>query len=362
MRVLQATTARGWSGGTEQALLLAKYMNALGVETHLLTYPETELDRRAKALGIKTVYFPNSKRFSLREAKELAALLSQYSVVNTHISKAHWFVWLASLVGGKPFKLIYTRRVPYRLSFLSLLTKYNLRTDWLIAVSPQIYQYLKGVPFVKEKVSFIPSGVELDRFNPELPSDFREELKVPRSALVFTNVGNFSEVKGHHLLLPAFKKLLEEERVNAYLVLVGRDTDSERCSSLIRKWGLEGRVFALGFRRDVPRILAGTDVFVFPSLNEGIAGSLIQAMAMKKVVVASFVGGIKSYLKDGFNGLAVKPGNLESLYAGMKRALKHLSDFAMRERARETAVNFDIKLIAEKTLKVYEGVLNGSLS
>ena len=96
MRILQATTARGWSGGTEQCFLLAKYMNEFGYETDILTLKGCELDERAKKLGIKTVYFPNTKEFSLGEAKELAEILENYDVVNTHISKAHWSVWLAS--------------------------------------------------------------------------------------------------------------------------------------------------------------------------------------------------------------------------------------------------------------------------
>ena len=360
MKVLQATTARGWSGGTEQCLLLAKYMNRFGVKTDILCFKGTELERRAKELGIGVRYFPNTRKFSLSEAKELGKILSEYDVVNTHISKAHWFVWSALFFASKRPVLVYTRRVPYPISKVSLLTKYNLFTDRIVAVSPGIYEELRSVPFIRKKVRYIPSGVELDRFSPAVESSLREELGLDGEALLFTNVGNFSEVKGHHVLLPAFKEFLSVTGLeNAYLLLVGRDTDSEALRLKVRELGLEGRVVPLGFRRDVPQILKATDVFVFPSLNEGIAGSLLQAMAMEKVVVASYVGGIRSYLKHMENGIAVTPGSVESLVEGMVLAVDNLGNESLKREAGKTARKFDIKRVAEETLKLYGEILNG---
>ena len=141
--------------------------------------------------------------------------------------------------------------------------------------------------------------------------------------------------------------------------MVGRDTDSERARNLIEELGLAGKVIPLGFRRDVPQVLKATDVFVFPSLNEGIAGSLLQAMAMRKLVVASYVGGIRSYLRHMENGIAVKPGDEESLVGGMVLAVENLDNRKLVDEARKTAQKFDIKRIAEETLKLYKEILNG---
>ncbi len=360
MRVLQATTARGWSGGTEQCLLLARYMNRFGVKTDILCFRGTELEKRAKDLRIGVRYFPNTKRFSLSEAKKLGEILSDYDVVNTHISKSHWFVWSAIPFAKKRPKLVYTRRVPYPISRLSLLTKYNFFTDRIVAVSPGIYEELRRVPIIGRKIRYIPSGVELDRFSPEIESSIREEIGIPEGALIFTNVGNFSEVKGHFVLLPAFKKFLDAvNRKDIYLLLVGRDTDSGKALKFIEDLGLKGKVIPLGFRRDVPQILKATDVFLFPSLNEGIAGSLLQAMAMEKLVVASYVGGIKSYLRHMENGIAVEPGSESSLIEGLFLALENLENRSLKEKARKTARKFDIKRVAEKTIELYREILNG---
>ncbi len=359
MRVLQATTARGWSGGTEQCLLLCKYMKELGVEADVLAVKGSELERRAKRLGIRVLNFPNTKKFSLREARELYSLIKDYQVVNTHISKAHWFIWSSLLFKKRRPIVVYTRRVPYPLSFLSKITKYNLKTDGLIAVSPQIYLELLKTPFLKGKLKYIPSGVELNRFYPGSNFHLREKLGIPTEALVFVNVANYSHVKGHHILLPAFKEFLKGFGGDAYLLLVGRDTKSQEATKEIRKLGLEGKVLQLGFRRDVPEILRASDVFLFPSLNEGIAGSLLQAMATGLIVVSSYVGGIRSYLKDGVNGIAVNPGKVNELLKGIERAVKNLENEEMRRNALETARSFDIKRVAEETLDFYEELLNG---
>ncbi len=362
VRILQATTAVGWSGGTEQCLLLAKYMRDLGEDASILAMEGSELDRRASSLGIPVLYFPNRRKFSLKEARALARVLEAFDVVNTHISKAHWFVWSSLFFARRIPVLVYSRRVPYSISFLSLFTKYNFRTRGIIAVSPQIYEELSRKPFIGKRVRYIPSGVELGRFSPAIASDVRRELGIPDRAVVFANVGNFSSVKGQKLLLRAFKRLVDNLSGEFFLLLVGRDTDSKEALKLIDGLSLRGRVFPLGFKRDVPRILGCSDIFVFPSLNEGIAGSLLQAMAMEKVVVASYVGGIKSYLKHMENGIAIEPGSVDSLYRGMELALQNLSNERMKKEARRTAEEFDIKKVAQRTLEFYRELVYGKVS
>jgi glycosyltransferase involved in cell wall biosynthesis len=363
MKILQATTAKGWSGGTEQCLLLAKHMNHMGYETHILTFKGCELDKRAENLGIKRVYFPNTKKLDLRETKKLAQILKHYDIINTHISRAHWFVWLASfLTKPKPI-IIYTRRVLFNISHISAITKYNFNVDAIIGISPEICQKLRKNFFLKHKVHYIPSGIELDKFQPVLTNkmaitSIKKELKLPKDTIIITHVANFSEVKGQHVLLPAFKKLTETyPDKNLVLILVGRDTKSKTAYHLIKRYNLLNKVIPLGFRRDIPQILNDTNIFVFPSLNEGLGSSLLQAMAMKKIVVASYVGGIKTYLKHMENGIAVEPGSVESLYKGLIEAIRNINNSKLKENARTTAQEFDIRKITKKTLQLYKEFL-----
>jgi glycosyltransferase involved in cell wall biosynthesis len=82
-------------------------------------------------------------------------------------------------------------------------------------------------------------------------------------------------------------------------------------------------------------------------------------MAMRKIVVASFVGGIRSYLKHMENGIAVEPGSVDSLYGGLLKAVENLTNEKLKEEARKTAEKFDISKVAEETLKLYREIING---
>ncbi len=356
MKILQATSAVGWSGGTEQCLLLAKYMKQEGHEVAVLCKKGSELERKAVSENLKVLHFPFNRNTDPLAAYKLAKLIKGYDLVNTHIPKAHWWLWQAKLF-YRDIKLVYTRRVHYEVSKLSMFTKYKINTDFVICVSQDILKMFENKGYPKQSLAYIPSGVELDRFNPSIRSDIRERLKIRPDEIVFVNVANFSHVKGQHILLPAFAELIKKFKLKAKLLLVGRDTDSQQALSLIDSLDLKGSVIPLGFRRDVPQILKGSDIFVFPSLNEGIAGSVLQAMAMKKIVVSTTVGGIGTYLKDSVNGIAVKENDVESLVEGMRRALENLGNERMKEAARETAKEFDIRKTVQKTLKVYEKVL-----
>jgi len=356
MRILQSTTAIGWSGGTEQCFLLAKYLNSMGISTDILTFPDCELDRRARAEGIKTVYFPNTKKLSLREAKKLSKIIENYDIVNTHISKAHWFVWFSTFFLKKRPRLVFTRRVPFKISKFSLFTKYKIHTDFIIAVSREIETMFKSLGF--KNLAYIPSGVEIERFDPKVKSAVREELGIESDAIVFVNVGNFSEVKGHHILLPAFQKFTNTYKRKTYLLLAGRDTRGSEAKKLVEKLNLQDKVKLLGFRRDIPQILKASDIFIFPSLNEGIAGSLIQAMAMGKIVVSTTVGGIKHYLKDGVNGIAIKP-EIDSIVDGLLKSasLKAEKRQFLSMNARNTAQEFNIEKTVKRTLDIYASLL-----
>ena len=80
-------------------------------------------------------------------------------------------------------------------------------------------------------------------------------------------------------------------------------------------------------------------------------------MATVKIVVASYTGGIKSYLKHMENGIAVEPGSVDSLYRGLLTALESLNNERMKTSARETAEKFDIKNVTRKTLDLYKKLL-----
>jgi len=147
-------------------------------------------------------------------------------------------------------------------------------------------------------------------------------------------------VKGQTYLVQAWPSVLKREP-RALLLLVGDGPEERLLRSRAAELGLGGSVRFLGFRQDIPSLLALAEALVLPSLNEGFGLVLLEAMAMGKPVVASAVGGIPEVVLDGRTGLLVPPADPEALAVAIlrlledPRAAQRLGE-AGRERARES--------------------------
>jgi glycosyltransferase involved in cell wall biosynthesis len=147
-------------------------------------------------------------------------------------------------------------------------------------------------------------------------------------------------VKGQTFLLRAWPAVLEGEP-RALLLLAGDGPDEGALTAQAAALGLGRSVRFLGFRQDVPSLLACAEVLVLPSLNEGFGMVLVEAMAMGKPVVASAVGGVPEVVLDGQAGLLIPPADPRALAAAIlrlladPRAARRMGE-AGRERARES--------------------------
>jgi len=120
------------------------------------------------------------------------------------------------------------------------------------------------------------------------------------------------------------------------LLMVGDGDQREEGLQLVSELGLEAAVSFQAFRQDVPDILAAADIFVLPSLWEGLPIGLLEAMAMGKAVIATEVDGTKEVVRPGENGLLVEPGNVSALAAAL---VKLGGDPALRDMLRQRALD-----------------------
>jgi glycosyltransferase involved in cell wall biosynthesis len=185
-----------------------------------------------------------------------------------------------------------------------------------------------------ESTSVVHSGVGLNRFQQGKKGRhrIRKELGIPRDALVVGFVGWLIAIKGVGFLVQAMAGL-REEHPGCLLVLVGKGDekgDEEvKLKRQVESLGLGDKVLFLGWRADVAQIMSCFDLFVLPSLNEGMGRVLVEAMAAGLPIVASRVGGIPDLVKEGKNGLLVPPADA----AALERAISNLlQDEARRKR------------------------------
>ena len=201
----------------------------------------------------------------------------------------------------------------------------------------------------------INNGIDLSVYADKPGTAIRKEFNIPPASVVIIFVARFIHDKNPLLLIKAFHHVAQQFP-DARMIMVGNGPAREDAMKLTGKLGLTDKIFFPGFRNDVPRILAASDIFCLPSIKEGLPVSLIEAMAMKNAVIATDVQGCIDVITPDLDGILVK---LDDLEEGLTRALLQLfKDPEQRERlgmnARKTVEErFDATNMTRKIEKVY---------
>lgn len=187
-------------------------------------------------------------------------------------------------------------------------------TDGFIAVSRAVKEHMvqqQGVP--AHKIRVIYNGIDPNQFQVcESQTVVRRSLGLPVGVPLIGCVARLEPVKGHSYLIDAMAEI-RAHLPQAILLIVGTGTAQVTLREKVRKQGLSGAVLFLGERQDIPTLLRAMDLFVLPSLDEGLGIALLEAMAMGLPVVATNVGGIPEVVDNGRTGILVPPQDSEAL-------------------------------------------------
>jgi len=365
MKILQVVDGTGWGGTKEQVYLTTRELKKQGINVHIaLNFEYYEMIEKLKPYSVPIHFFEENKpnaRYRWPNYKRLIEIVNQnkFDIVVANSPKAMDYVSISSLLFKNKPKIAAIRRSGRVPSFLSKWLKYS-KADKIVVVSQQVADLLKEKNFFPEKLVVIKSGVDLERFkpNPEVRASKRKELNISENDKVFINVANWQvQVKAQDKLIEVFSKI---KRDDVKLILVGLDTD-KYALEYAKRFSVEDKVIGLGFRKDVPELLNMADYFVFSSYLEGIAGALLQAMAVGKVVISTLAGGIGEYLIDGYNGFSAPVGDFETLKEKMIKAL-NLSQHEYKtisENAIKTASQYSIQNTAKGYINLFKELLNG---
>jgi sugar transferase (PEP-CTERM/EpsH1 system associated) len=190
--------------------------------------------------------------------------------------------------------------------------------DRFVTVSDDLRRWLVeyiGIP--ARKVVTIPNGVDTVRFAPADPTAARATLGLAAHGLVVGTVGRLDPVKDQAGLVRAFGRLVAEYP-ETMLVIAGDGPCRADLQRLVETLGLSAMVRLLGERSDVPTVLAALDVFVLPSIAEGMSNTLLEAMASGLPLVASRVGGNPELVEEGVNGVLVQAQAPDALVAALR--------------------------------------------
>lgn len=170
------------------------------------------------------------------------------------------------------------------------------------------------------KVITIENGVDINKFGNNGFDIFkkRQELGLNNGSVILGSVGVLNESKGHCYLIQAVSEIIKEG-LDVSLIIAGEGILRKELEALSDKLGLNGRIKLLGFREDIPQILSLMDIFVFPSLWEGMSLALLEAMASGLPVISTEVHGAIDLVRDN-KGILVKRKDV----SGLVKAIKYL--------------------------------------
>ena len=224
-----------------------------------------------------------------------------------------------------------------------------------IAVSRDVKERLVRLGRPAGKIDVIYNAVEPERFEVAAPAGLRADLAVDPERCVVLTVARLHDQKGHRFLLEAAL-----ETGDAVFLFAGDGPERPVLEQRARELGVADRIRFLGEREDVPQLLAISDLFALPSLYEGSPLALLEAMAARRPVIASAIGGASELIEDGVDGLLVPAGDAPALAARLRRLCADpglRSSLAERGR-RRVEREFTAAATTARVTRVYEDLLS----
>jgi glycosyltransferase involved in cell wall biosynthesis len=301
--------------GAEKMLInLAELLNKRGYRPVVCLLEEGWLADESRRCGYSTYVIPLERTVDFRWVRRASKMVAseRIDIIHAHEFAMNTYCTLLAAIARVPCvatvhgKNYSSDRWHRRMAYRAVA-----RCARMIAVSDDIKSFLATkVGVLRSRITTITNGIDIDRYSPASLSRrlFRDELGLSDDQPLIGCVGRLDGVKGHTFLVRAARTVCQRYP-RAVFVLAGqgqlRDTLEEEANAL----GIGQNVRFLGYRHDVSAVLAALDIFVLPSLSEGLPLSLLEAMAASIPIVASNVGGIPEVVGDGQSGLLAEPGD-----------------------------------------------------
>ena len=284
----------------------------------------------------------------------------QPDIVHTHSSLDSWQVSFCCKILKIP--IVRSRHVSIHMkNFFPKNCIYSYFPDRIITSGKAVQDLIQRLDGVSnEKVISIVAGVDVQRFNYKISGEkFRSELNVLSGQPLIGKIAVIRGWKGHDYFLSAIPPILEIIP-NARFVIVGDGPGFEEIKNKISRQNLDLIVTLLGYREDIPEIIAGLDVLTLASTaGEATSQVIPQAFAMKTPVVATKTGGIPEIMGNGERGILVDPRNNLALAKGIIKLLKNpvLSQRFTQKAYKFCLQELTIDRMMDQTITVYEDII-----
>jgi glycosyltransferase involved in cell wall biosynthesis len=370
MRVLQLISSKGLFGAERVVLELSKSLQKtrdcqpiVGIIKNEYN-PHVETVDEAKANNIDTVIFPCKSQFDLSVIFSIRAFIRDRNVdiVHCHGYKSNFYGLLAS---KNKVPTVTTNhnwlKSHWKLKIYCLLDSIWIRYfGRIVAVSEGVREDMLKYKVSGKKIRVIDNGIDLGRFKREISTEnVRKEFGLNGDSKIIGTIGSLGHEKAHSNLLKAAKGVIETHKSVRFLI-VGDGPLREYLREEAVSLGVENNIVFTGYRKDIPELLSVMDIFVLPSIKEGLPMVLLEAMAAKKPVIATRVGAVPKVITHNESGLLIEPGNTKELKQSIMELISNNSKAVQLSQRgyQEVKTNFSSEVMAGEYMSLYNELLN----
>lgn len=366
IKIVEMIDRPSLGGGQTALLLLAAHLDRQRFEVFISSAGEGPLEEEARKLGLPHLRVSLGKKLNRGAVEEIAGLLREHriSILHTHGGIAGLFGRLAARRAQTPVVVhtlhgihyLHYRNPLLRKFYILLERRFSRFTDGLVFVSQADFQKAKKHRLAAgDKMFVILNGIDPRAgLSGEEIREKRLALGWPPDGPLVGTVARLHRQKGIPTLLKAAPRLFAAAP-GARVAVVGEGPLGRKLRKKVRRQGLEEKFLFLGERKDATELLSLFDVFVLPSLWEGLPFVLIEAASLRKPIVATAVDGITEVVENGKTGLLIPPENPQALADAV---IDLLLDRQLASRLADNAKSiipsrFPLRRMIEQTQNLY---------
>ena len=362
---------------------LLKRLEKSGVKTKKLWFLKRKINPIFDILGLLEIYLfikrENPDILHLNSSKagilgSLAAWLSAKLEKSSSSNSRRFLLYSRSLIIYRIGGWAFNDPIPWWQKIIYILVE-KLSSQWkdIIIVNSESDKKiaLKYRICPEEKIKVIYNGIDADKID-FLPKEkairiliknyklqitnYKQNTKHKAQTIVIGTIANFYKTKGLEYLIETARVInIKYQISNIKYIIIGDGSQKSKLENLIKKYRLENYLFLVGQIPEASKYLKAFDIFILPSVKEGMPWTILEAMAAGLPIIATNVGGVPETIENGKNGVLVEPKNAKELAKAILKLIKNKSlGNSLAKRAKQTV---EEKFGLEKMLSETEGLL-----
>lgn len=361
LNILHVSTPLTWRGGEQQVAYLLLGLKERGISQFVLCQKGSKMEQFCIDNSIKHLARKKRSSFEMGFANSVKKICvnNGHTHIHAHDSHAHTFAVLAASFFDNKLPLIVSRRVALnsKKGWLSK-NKYNHPiVKKIICVSDVVKQAVQRAIKKPEIATTVYSGIDLDRFKNLDANTIRSTYNISDGKTIVGTIAALTEEKDITTFLRAAKIILDQ-KPNTHFMILGDGNEKDKLIQLSNELEIAESVTFAGFVQNVASLLAGYNVFLFTSKNEGLGTSVLDAFAVRVPVVSTNAGGIKESVEHNLTGMLSEIGNAKSL---AKNCIAVIDDTKLREQLIANAYkkleqNFTKEKMVADTINIYNEI------